>query len=1184
MSTGAIPLQPVEFDPCGDLPRGVTVLEASAGTGKTYTIAALTARYVAEGIPLERLLLVTFTRIATGELRERVRERLVTVERGLARRLAGAPAGDDEDEVVTLLARGDAGRHRENLARAIASFDSATIATTHGFCQEMLGGLGIAGDLEPDVTFVEDLSDLVDDVVDDLYVRRFSRGGPPAFGRAEAAAIARAAIDNPSDRIVSDDSEVPQMRLRLASVARTELEGRKRAMMVMTYDDLVTRLRSALEGPGGAAVAAQLRARYEVVLVDEFQDTDPAQWEIMRLAFGEDGATLVLIADPKQAIYAFRGADVYAYLTAARAAGTQATLPINWRSDQGLIDAHDALFSGVKLGHEGIAYRQVRAADAHQVPGLTGAPVAAPLRMRVAMRSDLPQTPRGYARAADARRHVVGDVAADIVALLSSEARVAAAGTRAASPDSPDAAPGERGTGGTEAVQPAHIAVLVRTNRQAAMIREALEDVGVPAVINGAGSVFGTQPAHQWLRLLEALERPASITRAHSAALTAFVGWPAERLAEADEDSWEWEEVHRRLHEWARVLRTRGVASLLETVMRDASEGQALAARVLGDSTGERSLTDLRHVGQLLHTAASEEQLGPTALTAWLRTRIVEAEVDTADEERSRRLESDAEAVQVLTIHRSKGLEFPVVYLPFLWEAGYIPDKPPRPVFFHDPEAGDERTIDVALEGRDFARHKEQFIREQRGEDLRLAYVALTRARHQAVVWWAGSFDSRDSPLGRLLFARTDSGDIEPSGGSTPADQAVLNRFGSLADATGGPGTTISVERSTVPARAVWSPERTRPAELAAAAFERDLDLRWRRTSYSDITAASHEEWVTSEPEQPLLADEPPGLGVPAPAPAVSAAPAPVGVQLTLDAPAPAADTGADADTGTPAPLALSAMPAGVDVGTFVHRVMEATDFAAPDIDGELAARIAEVQGWRAVDIGPVSALAAGLRAVLETPLGPVLGDRRLRDVARADRLDELGFELPLAGGDQPSGWLTLERIAEVLRAHTGAGDPLAGYADRLDDARLRQSVRGYLTGSLDLVVRLPGSDIDSPAVPARPRFAVLDYKTNWLGPPEEPLTAAHYRPDAMVAEMLRHHYALQALLYAVALHRFLRWRLPGYDPAVNLAGVVYLFVRGMTGPGAPPIGETRTGVFGWPAPRGLVPALSDALDEADGR
>jgi exodeoxyribonuclease V beta subunit len=1141
MTAGAIPLQPVEFDVCGPLPSGVTVLEASAGTGKTYTIAALTARYVAEGVPLDRLLLVTFTRMATGELRERVRERLVTVEAGLARRLAGAPPAAGEDPVVTLLAEGDAERHRGFLAQAIAGFDAATIATTHGFCQEVLAGLGISSDLEPDVAFVEDLSDLVDEVVDDLYVRRFKSGDPAAFNRSEALAIARAAIDNPQALLVAGDGQVPRMRAGLARAAREELDRRKRTLAVMTYDDLVTRLKNALDGPGAQAAQEQLRSRFEVVLVDEFQDTDPAQWEIMRLAFGEGEVTLVLIADPKQAIYAFRGADVYAYLDAARTAGTQATLQINWRSDQGLIDAHDALFSGVRLGHEGIAYRQVRAAPEHQRPGLTGAPVAAPLRVRVAMRDDLPLTPRGFARAADTRRHIVADVAADVVELLGSGARVAA---------------GEA----TEAIRPAHVAVLVRTNRQAAMIRDALDAAGVPAVINGAGSVFGTEPAREWLRLLEALERPASMTRAHSAALTGFIGWSAERLATADEDSWEWEEVHRRLHNWARVLRTRGVASLLETVTRD-GEPPALPARVLGESAGERRLTDLRHVGQLLHAAAAAEHLGPAALTAWLRTRIAEAAADTADEERSRRLESDAEAVEVLTIHRSKGLEFPVVYLPFLWEAGFIPDKPPPPVFFHDPAANDARTLDVALEGADYNRHRDQFVAEQRGEDLRLLYVALTRARHQVVVWWAGSYDSRNSPLGRLLFSRDEHGDVAPIGASTPGDANVLAKLGTLAQSTGGPGATISVERSVLGAPAAWSPPRSPAAELSVSAFARSLDLRWRRTSYSDITAASHEEWVTSEPEQPLLADEPPAETAPA-------------------APAPPAD-GTSPTPATPSPLA--ALPAGVDVGTFVHHVMESTDFAAPDLDAELAASIAQVQGRRALDIGSPAALAAGLRAVIETPLGPVMGGGRLRDVARADRLDELGFELPLAGGDRPSGWLTLARIAEVLREYTGQGrpgDPLAAYADRLQDARLRQSVRGYLTGSLDLVVRVGAGDASAAGAAggggAPPRFAVLDYKTNWLAGPDEELLVAHYRPEALAAEMLRHHYALQALLYAVALHRFLRWRLPGYDPDTHLAGVVYLFVRGMTGD------EGSAGVFSWPAPPGLVPALSDALDEGN--
>ncbi len=839
----SIELAPAEFDICGPLPTGVTVLEASAGTGKTYTIAALAARYVAEGIPLERLLLVTFTRIATGELRERVRERLVTAERGLTRAIKGVLG--EEDPLLALLAAGtseEVARRRDRLALAVASFDAATIATTHGFCQEVLGGLGIAGDLEPDVAFVEDLSDLVLEVVDDLYVRRFSHGPPPAFDRQQAAAIAQVAIENLAATIVSGESDTARMRGRLAEAARQEFEARKRAMAVMTYDDLVMRLRSTLAADGGAAAAAQLKDRYAVVLVDEFQDTDPAQWEIVHRAFADTGVTLVLIADPKQAIYAFRGADVYAYLEAARAADSRATLPINWRSDQGLIDAHDALLSGVKLGHSEIAYRQVRAAEPHQSSGLVGAPVTAAMRFRIARRDDpaLSLTPAGYARKASAREHVVRDLAADVVALMQSEASVSQSG---------------EGRGRAE-VRPDHLAVLVRTNRQAAMVRDALQDVGVPAVINGAGSVFATESGRDWLALLEALERPASMLRAHTAALTPFIGWPAQRLATAGDDGLE--EVHRRLHEWARVLRGRGVASLLETIT--AAEG--LPARMLATDNGERRLTDLRHIAQLLHTASAQEQLGATALTAWLRSRISEAEQDTADEERSRRLESDADALQVLTIHRSKGLEFPIVYLPFLWEPGWIPERP-EPVFFHDPQAGDARTIDVSLEGPEFARHRQQYISEQRGEDLRLTYVALTRARHQVVIWWAGSWDSRHSPLGRLLFGRDDNGNVAPSGSSTPADQALAARLSKLAERCPG---CISVERTALGLPAAWRPPLPVASSLTASAFDRRLDLRWRRTSYTDITAAAHEAWVTSEPEEPLIADEPPA---PVPAGAV---------------------------------------------------------------------------------------------------------------------------------------------------------------------------------------------------------------------------------------------------------------------------------------------------------------------------
>jgi exodeoxyribonuclease V beta subunit len=1116
------------FDVCGPLPTGVTVLEASAGTGKTYTIAALATRYVAEGTPLDRLLLVTFTRMATGELRERVRGRLVGAEEGLTRALAGEGSGD---EVVRLLAEGSAQevrRKRNRLTRAVAGFDAATIATTHGFCQEVLGGLGIAGDLEPDTTFVEDIGDLVEEVVDDLYVRRFKAGDTPPFGRSEAGAIARDVVSNPLTQLAAEEGKVSGMRRRLAEAVRAEVETRKRRLGLMTYDDLLTRLDAALAGAPGAVAATRVRERFEIVLVDEFQDTDPVQWSIVRRAFGEGGATLVLIGDPKQAIYAFRGADVYAYLEAAREAGDRATLDINWRSDQGLIDAYDALFGGAKLGHEGIVYRRVRAADANRQPRLMGAPSQAPLRVRVVHRDEpsIEQTQGGLARMASAREHIAEDLAADLVALLSSGAELE---TRSEGGESLGRSP----------VRPGDVAVLVPTNRGAALIRQALADVDVPAVINGAGSVFGTDPAAEWLRLLDAIERPASRPRARSAVLTCFFGWTPEEVA-GEED---WEDVHRRLHEWGRILRVNGMASLTETITRSAR----LSERVLTRVDGERWLTDLRHLAQLLHEVATTDQMGTTALTGWLRQRIAEAYSDTSDEERSRRLESDAEAVQVLTVHRSKGLEFPIVYLPFLWEPGFIPEGG-RPVSFHDPDAGDARMLDVGLNGPVFDRHRHQHLVEQRGEDLRLAYVALTRARSQAIVWWAAAWKSEHSPLARLLFARDDDGNVAPEGQRLPADTDILACFKALA--SNAPPGCVAVERSTLELSTAWAGPVPEAAELTTAAFDRGLDRGWRRTSYSDITANSYEPGVGSEPEEAGTNDEPEH--------------AESGVAKPGD--------GLDADrAGLTTPSLLSTMPVGMRIGTVVHRVLEATDFATPDLDGELSAQIGTAMARGDVEIGDPAVVVQGLRAAIETPLGPLVGGLRLRDVARHDRLDELEFELPLAGGTDPTGRLTLSAIAAALREHLPGGDPLEGYADRLGDPALRRSVHGYLTGSLDLVVRVPG--------PEAPRFAVLDYKTNWLGGADRELTAWHHRPTALAAEMRHAHYGLQAILYTVALHRYLRWRLADYDIKRNLAGVLYLFVRGMVGAETPLVDGSPCGVFAWRPHAALVESLSDVLD-----
>ncbi len=899
------------------------------------------------------------------------------------------------------------------------------------------------------------------------------------------------------------------MRRGLAGATRAELEARKRALALMTFDDQLTRLLETLSGPGGADAITSLHRQYKAVLIDEFQDTDPIQWEIVNRAFGGGETTLVLIGDPKQAIYAFRGADVYAYLEAAASAGARATLNVNRRSDQALLDGLDALFGQARLGHPGIVYRHVRAAPGHQLPRMHGAPSEHALRVRLVDRNEpsVVRTASGYPNADSVRGFIARDLAADVVALLNSEAEI-------------ETRDDEGQTLRTDRVAPGHIAVLVRTHRNAALVQRELEAVGVPAVISSSGSVFATDAASDWLALLSALEQPSHPARARAAALTPLIGWSATRLANATES--ELEALHQRLHGWARTLREQGVSTLAEVIL---AGGQA-AGRLLTLVGGERRLTDLQHVSQLLGAAAGNEQFGVAALTGWLRQRIVAADREGSNDERTRRLDSDADAVQVLTFHRSKGLEFPVVYCPFLWDAGRLADDG-QPVYFHD--ASGSRAIDVGLAGEEYDAHLRQHNVEERGEELRLAYVALTRARHQAVIWWASAWYAKDSPLGRLLFAQDAEGNVDWQGGKRPREDAALARFEEIAQ---GARHAVAVEQAHLGLPARWSPVIDTEMVLDRAHFGRRLDTAWRRTSYTALTAAAHDSIVASEPEDAGVTDEP---AVPA--------------------------------TPSPSELPLSEMASGPQLGTLIHQALQEVEFDVPDLSSALADWLAAAVAQRPELLGgEPRQVAAGLALALATPLGGDLGSLALAGVGRADRLNELNFELPLAGGDEPVTAAYLSEVGLLLAELLPADDPVAGYAQRLRDPTVAATLRGYLTGSIDLVLRVHGAGV-------RDRYAIVDYKTNWLGPAGEPLAVEHYSPAALGVEMQRSHYLLQALLYSVALHRYLRWRLVGYDPASDLAGVRYLFLRGMLGPGRP-----DAGVFAWHPPAELIVALSDLL------
>jgi exodeoxyribonuclease V beta subunit len=1075
------------------------VIDASAGTGKTYAIVGLAVLYVAEDVTdLDHLMLVTFGRAATQELRERARERFGRCVAALED-LPTARAPDDP--AIARLATGtdaEVAVRRARLRRALSNFDAATIVTTHAFCERMLDGIGMAGDYQPEARLLENTSALLSEVADDVYTAQYCADSAPALAHDAALRIAAAATDIPFAALApagaDPDSDAGQ-RVRFAAAVREELTRRKRALRRRDFNDLLGLLRDALTDRSfGPAAAQRIRDRYRVVLADEFQDTDPVQWDILQHSF-HGACPLVLVGDPKQAIYAFRGADVTTYLQAVSVADQTLQLDTNWRSDEDLLTALDHLYGGAALGDSAITVRPAHAADGECRLRGSASP---PLRLRYLDQAGATR-PGRVPPVGVARPRVAQDVADDIVATLNSGEQFC-----------------DRGEWRT--LCPGDIAVLVRTGDQGRMVREALTRAGVPSVLTGGASVFSTPEALAWQRLLAALEQPRRAARLRLAALTPLIGRSATELAAGGDTVLA--DLSARMRRWAKVCATAGPASMFETLCTQTD----LAARLIGVDGGERSLTDLRHLATLLDRAAASDHLGVAELGRWLADRIAQDKLTDAND-RGRLLDREAAATRIVTVHAAKGLEFPIVYVPYGWDR-VKPYRPETWLLHHD----GERILDVGgrRDGPDFAAHQAQADREDAGEELRLFYVAVTRAQCRVVLWWAPATSTADSPLHRLLFGRTAGQpelDAEPD---VPDDCDVADRLGAWARPGGG---LIAVEAAAAePVNARWSPRQQPGQELAVARFSRTLTHSWQRTSFSALTGDTHPPaaGALSETEDAGTTDEPPD------------------------------DSAAVPGTAAGTPSLMNGLPSGTAFGTLVHKVLEHVDTTAADLGAEVH-RQCGTWAARLFSGADVDLLAAALTAVLHTPtpIGPLAG------IDPKDRLTEMDFELPLAAARDTGPAGSVAEIAALLEKHLPDDDPLSGYPAvlrALPDSQLR----GYLTGQLDAVLRVPG-----------PRYVIVDYKTNRIFAGD--LDAAQFDRAAMAAEMIRDHYPLQALLYSVALHRYLRWRQHDYTPETHLGGVLYLFVRAMIGPDSPP----GCGVFDWSAPAQLIIELSNLLGQA---
>jgi len=1164
--------------------HGSRLIEASAGTGKTFTISALYLRLILghggdaafrEPLLPPQILVVTFTDAATRELRDRIRARLVeaaTVFRGDAQ-------GDDLlRELRADFAQTQWDECARRLELAAQWMDEAAVSTIHGWCQRMLrehafdsgslfsqtletdhsellaevvrdywrqhcyplqgaalqwvasvwatpDGLGARlrpllgeespcaaqslGDLldaelqqrehalaelkEPWLAWIDELQALLDEAVAGKQVdgkkiqarfynpwldklREWSsgeesrlelgtgftrltpdglaeawKGNAPSHPALEAMALLKAqleALPDPADAALR----------HAAAWVRQRFDWEKRQRAEMGFDDMLVRLDAALQGSNGERLAEVIRRQFPVAMIDEFQDTDPLQYRIFDTLYQVEAnradCGLFMIGDPKQAIYSFRGADIHTYLRARRATfGRHYNLEKNFRSSQAMVDAVNGVFlraeqrdggEGAFLLRDDLPFIEVGAQGRREEWSVDGQAQSALTVWQLA--SDEPVAKGTYLDA------LAAGAASEIVRLLDL---------------------GQRGQAGflkddaLTVLRPSDIAVLVRDFNEAQAIRGELAARGVRSVyLSDKDSVFAAQEARDLLLWLRACAEPDQDRPLRAALASSTLGLALTELEQLNLDERTWERRVMQFRDYRQRWQRQGVLPMLRQLLQDFE----LPQRLMGRDDGERVLTNLLHLAELLQQAAAELD-GELALIRHL-SELLAGEGQAADEQ-VLRLESDEALVRVVTIHKSKGLEYPLVFLPFICAFRPVDDK--KPLQIHD---GERRRLVLKADEDSFLRAE----RERLGEDLRLLYVALTRARHAC---WLGVADLKIGNGKKSRLHESALGYLLGGGASLAASHelgAWLAPFAAGLESTVMPVPTASEQRYRMIEDEQFEPRWRTPSRRAAE--------HWWIASYSALRldedapsqASRHEDAAPDSPAmQNAIDDEDPLLAL---------------------APLPASAQG------------LHRFPRGPNPGTFLHGLLEmaaqegfATLVQNPPRLREALARRCQRRGLESW----IDPLQQWLLTLLATPL-PLVGTDTVVLAQLTQYQPELEFWFEARGVDVR----LLDQWVQQCELPGVARQPLR--ADTLN---------GMFKGFIDLVFEHQG------------RYYVADYKSNWLGSDD-----SAYTREAIEMAIASHRYDLQYVLYVLALHRQLRLRLPDYDYDRHLGGALYLFIR----------------------------------------
>ncbi len=1190
---------------------GTSLIEASAGTGKTHTITTLFIRLLLEKkVAIDQILIVTFTIAATEELRIKLCERLAEAVNGLS-----TESGVTDPALSELLRRHNRDEALSILMDAAARMDELSVYTIDAMCLRVLqdfafeSGLPmrmdfIANDFEIQKRVAEDywrcviggedkvsrevlgsryefpqnmLSDLapvlqlrnaesVPDIdASELEAERKALSGrfnkivaewqntreevlailtnadvlnqktynPSAVAKAVSGMDTICGIEElpmcmgDKFKLLTHSSLVgavkknktrPEHRFfticegfdqELTNYARkrdalvvmaardtisSSLQNTKRERGILHFEDLRERLDTVLQGNASEPLARKIRALWPYAMIDEFQDTDPQQYRIFSTVYsGHDECGFFQIGDPKQAIYSFRGADVFTYMMANSGEANRYTLGTNWRSASKLVAAVNSVFQHAEkpfVFDDQIKFRPVDAAgNADLTPLRVDEKAVVPMQFlmiepdeanRKVFKSGLVKLERAPCEA-----QVAEACAGEIAALLSK---------------------GQAGSAtlGDRNVRASDIAILVRTRSEGRIMQSALYSVGVRSASLSSEDVFASREAQELAIVMDAIARPSHSGLIRQALVTEMLGYNADSVVSLNESEQQWDQLFGRFLSYMELWRDRGIMTTLQTLITD----MQVAKRVLSYADGERRLTNILQLAELLQLKSGELS-SQDELIGYLREQFKSQGVD---EEQLLRLESDENLVRIVTMHKSKGLEYPIVYLPFPWKIGESRNSKNSTVCqFHN---RDSLKCVLDFGSAQLAHNRALQSEENLAENVRLLYVALTRAKHLCVLCWGNIIDGEKSAPGYLFHQ-------EPGGSATPSQQNEKNKsrmkslqphevvadIQALADQSDG---CIAV--LPLPGKGAFYNATAESRGLCLAPFSAKIERHWKITSYTgllhgeDSGLPDHDSAATGVETETEIGDDAPG---------------------------------ARDELGS-----IARLPAGTQTGQMIHDLLENMDFADENsvrqtVDltlgryGSFARRgDTEEASWTDVVLDIVNNT---LDTVLETESG-----FRLRDLATEHRINELEFFFPLNGVDAKS-------LDAILCNESGYQHCMKG----LSFSRLQGLMRGFI----DMVARKDG------------RYFIVDYKSNLLGDVRE-----NYQQSSLSGVIKSKRYDLQYLIYTVALHRFLKSRIRDYDYSRDFGGVYYLFVRGMR-PGS------RAGIwFDRPSPH-LVNALDQGFD-----